>query len=206
MGGFAESEGKVAGMRWLLAMLLLPSSAIAQEMLGDDLIDFERLLLENADKVVETTDMAGNPARTLDLGDGQSITCTDTGCDGDGPNAGLGCEWEWLTIARGMAVACSAPPGPGLTALEEVHGYISAHVAQNAYPPRDVGEVEGRYLRVIDEFMAWPEDDRAASCAEGLSPDGMIYAAVTAISEPGIVADIKSRPLSSGLPFIGLCH
>jgi hypothetical protein len=193
-------------MRWLLAILLLPSSAFAQEMLGDDLIDFERLLLENADKVVETTDPWGNPARTLDLGDGQSITCTDKGCDGDGPNAGLGCEWEWLTIARGTAVACSVPLSPGLSALEDVHGRMSAHVARNAYPPREAGDVEGRYRLVIDAFMAWPKDDRAESCLEGLSPNGMLQATIAALSEPETVAAIEGRLLSPGLPFVGKCY
>jgi hypothetical protein len=206
LGGFAEPAGEVAGVRAALVALLIPGSAFAQEYLGDDLIDFERLLRENADRVVETTTMAGDPARTVDLGDGQKITCSDMGCDGDGPNAGLGCEWEWLTIARGTALACSAPASPGLTALEEIHHRMSAHVARNAYPPREAGEVEGRYQRVIDAIMAWPKDEIAASCAEGLSPNGMIRATISAMSEPETVAAIESRLHSAGLPFVGHCY
>lgn len=193
-------------MRVLAVALLLPGAAFAEENLSDDLIDFERLFQENADRVVQTTDWAGNPARTVDLGDGQRITCTEMGCDGEGPNTGLGCDWEWLTIARGMALACSAPPSPGLTALGEVHGRVSAHVARNAYPPREAAEVEGRYQRVIDAFMAWPEDEREASCAKGLSPDGMISSMIDEMSERGAVAAIDGRLLSTGLPFVGPCY
>jgi hypothetical protein len=190
----------------LVAAFLSSGAAYAEENLSDDLIDFERLFRENADKVVVTTDMVGNPARTVDLGDGQTITCSKIGCDGDGPNTGLGCDWEWLTIARGMALACSAPPSPGLTALGEIQGRVSAHVARNAYPPRAAAEVEGRYQRVIDAFMAWPEDERAASCAEALAEDGMISAMTAAMSDPKAVADFDERLLSTGLPFVGPCY
>jgi hypothetical protein len=97
-------------MRFLMVALLFPGAALAEDTLGEDLIDFDRLFRENAARVTLTTDMAGNPARPVDLGDGQTVTCSDMGCDGDGPNAGLGCEWELMTIARGLALRLAWMP------------------------------------------------------------------------------------------------
>lgn len=191
-------------MRWLLAMLLLPSSAFAQEMLGDDLIDFDRLLLENADKVVETIDPWGNPARTLDLGDGQSITCTDMGCSGTGLNSGLGCDWALLTTVRGLAAACSVPTSNGLEALQGLHKRMSAHVARNAYPPRDPTEIEGRYLLLVEAFGTASDAEQAEACKE-LSSEGMFRGMIEGLSDPKTVAEIDGRLLSPGLPFVGHC-
>ncbi len=192
-------------MKWLLAAFLIAGPGFAEVYLGDDLIDFERLLRENADKVVKTTDRAGNPARSLDLGDGQSIICSDMGCTGEGSNSGLGCDWEMLTIVRGMAVACSAPPSEGLTALEALHARLSAHVAANAFPPREPGEIEARYQRVIKEFKKGTDAVQRKTCEEVLPASGMIGSTLEILSDPEAAAEIEGRLLSPGLPFIDPC-
>ncbi len=189
-------------MRWALALLLLPGAGLA-EGLSDGLIDFDRLFRENADLVYETTDYVGQPAKGLTLDDGQSITCSDHGCTGFGPNSGLGCSWEWVSAVRAAVEACDVPASEETAALIRIHGALSGHVARNSYPPRDPDEVEARYLWAVADFESLTAAERDEVCRDDVA---FMAESLSALADKASNLNAELQLASSGLPFTDPCY
>jgi hypothetical protein len=166
-------------MKWVAAFVLSANMATAQS-----LIDYDLLFHQNADKVVTETDAEGNISRSLDLGDGVAVNCTEDGCVGMDMNGATGCYWSILTELRAISEMCSLSAGGQTKRLIELHGKVSAHVAANAVPPRSASEVEGWYLDRAAALRAEAGNDLTASCAAILDPASDVMQMLERITAP----------------------
>lgn len=187
-------------MKWSLAVVLSANMATAQS-----LIDYDLLFQQNADKVVTEADEQGNISRSLDLGNGVTVDCSEDGCIGMDMNGATGCMWSILTELRATREMCELPVGDQTDRLVDLHGKLSAHVAANAVPPRSASEVEGWYADRAAALRTEAGDDLAAACAQIRDPASDVMQMLQAFTAPEAAAGMDEFLARPRLPVMNPC-
>lgn len=132
-------------------------------------IDYDLLMQQQADKVVVTTGADGE-TRTLDMGNGVVVTCTDDSCTGTDRNGAVGCVWTIYSSLLALAEIC-AVPADQTERLRDVYGKLADFVAANAVPPRSTDDIDVLHRQRIEDFRAGKGPTGPIDCAEILSPE-----------------------------------
>jgi len=176
----------------LLALVLMASPVAAQQ-----LIDYELLFAQNADRVVTTTDVEGGVHRTLRMPGEVTLTCSSDGCHGwdMGAEGPVGCIWDLAMALRAVAEVC-AFPSDTQEGLAVVHGRLSAFVAENAVPPRPVTDLEAFYLDQVAAYRDGDAHEEALDCdsvSRQESDVGIMIAAMIAalLAQPSPLAKFE---------------
>ena len=187
-------------MKWVVAFVLSANIATAQS-----LIDYDLLLQQNADKVVTETDAEGSISRSLDLGDGVAVNCTEDGCVGMDMNGAMGCFWSILAELRAIDEICDLQEEEQTERLIELHGMVSAHVAANAVPPRPASEVEAWFRDRAAALRDEAGDDLTAVCAARRDPASDIMQMLELITAPEVAAAMDKSLATPRLPVMNPC-
>jgi hypothetical protein len=170
-----------------VALVLL---VLAGPCRADPWIDYDLLLEQNAEKVVVSTDASGSVTRSLDLGDGVTVSCSDQGCVGMDQTGAVGCVWSIYSELLAVAEVCEIP-AERTESVSAHFGLLTAFVARNALPPRSVAEIEAVHQGQINLYRngigGGPLD-----CGEATRPDSDVMLMLDGLSDQvsaGTVAD-----------------
>ena len=153
-------------MRGALLAPLLAGPAAAQ-----DLINYDLLLDQNRDRVVTTTDASGADTRTLDMGNGVVVTCTDDDCVGVDSGAGaVGCVWNLVSHLRAVAEICNFSDD-GRDSIKTVYDRLEIFVAENAVPPRSPKDLEVFYRQRVSVYSFGDDGRKPMDCTDEVSMD-----------------------------------
>lgn len=187
----------------LLVLMLMASPTAAQ-----DLVDFDLLLQQNADRVVVTTDAAGLETRTLEMPGGVIVSCTDEGCAGmDMSAAGaVGCVWSTAMGLRAVAEVCGMPEETRAQ-VGEVHDRLTAFAAKNAVPPRGSEEMDGYYLDMVARYRGEGDGGVPLACEALVGPDSNVQQMIDALVSPSGDAgyDLDALLATPRLPVMNPC-
>ena len=161
-------------MRAVLVLVMLAGPGWAEPW-----IDYDLLFQQNADKVIVTTDASGEVTRSLDLGEGVTVFCTDQGCVGADQKGAVGCAWSISSHLLAVAEVCGIPKERTVRTTD-YHRLMTAFVARNAVPPRSVAEIEGFHQSQIDQYRNGGEDE-PLDCAEVMASDSDVMMMLEAI-------------------------
>lgn len=147
---------------------LLLAAILAGPAAADPLIDDALLLEQYADKITSTTTEDGQLVQELDLGDGITFTCRDGTCEGrdeGGENGGpTGCLWDLMMKMRDLDDLCDIASDSDSARIRDLATRLTAHVAENALPPRPVAELEAESQGRLDAWKTLGDKDRAQFC------------------------------------------
>lgn len=187
-------------MRAVFAALMLVSPAAAQ-----DLNDYDLILEQNADKVVIETAPDGSVTRTLDTGNGVSVSCAADGCVGmDMSGWAMGCAFGLFAEVAAFAQVCAVPLSKDQAAVVDgAFRDVGAFVAANAVPPRPADyptAVLAERVRVMQaEIAAAPGD----ICAKPFETEtGTLLGAIVHELNPDELRRVLSVPR---LPVMNPC-
>jgi hypothetical protein len=175
--------------------------AMAQEW-----IDYDLVMRQNADRVQVTTDAGGRETRTLDMGDGVSVTCDKDGCFGiDQSDSGaIGCTFSIVTELQAFARICEVPLSADETArLDHMFGQLGAFVAANAVPPRPADYPADLLARRMAGLSQEAAGDRQAICAPAL--EGEIGFMIDAFASPETADEMTRMLARPRLPVMNPC-
>lgn len=183
------------------AILLLASPVPAQ-----DLIDYDLLMRQNADRVVVTTDAQGHAVRTLDMGDGVTVRCDENGCVGMdlSENGALGCAFAIVTELRAFAEVCdTSVDATTKTAMAVAFDAVGQIAVRNAVPPRPMSYLQDVLDAAKDRLRADHGADLAGWCRAELETDvGGILREIVAAWQAG---PQRPKPDDDRLPVMNPC-
>lgn len=174
--------------------------------MAQSLIDYDLVLQQNADRVVVTTDAEGRQIRTLDMGNGVTISCGPDGCLGTdiSDRGALGCTFAIFTELRAFSEVC---PGSldveGTAAMTEAFDTVGQIVARNAVPPRPASYPQEVLDAAMARLRAELGEDAASQCQAELAGDmGLMLQAVVQGWQAG---EGRPDPSDDRLPVMNPC-
>jgi hypothetical protein len=178
----------------VLAMLAGPGWA-------ESWIDYELLLEQNADKVVVITDPEGRVTRQIDFGDGVTVSCRDSVCEGSDTVFATGCLWHLATQLRLMAEVCGVFSDDDRATLLSVQARFAAHVAENALPKHSLTELEAHYQDRVRAWARLTQTEQQAICTNLGGWSGLETAMLLdAITAPESMEEIETKLAAPRLP------
>ena len=185
-------------MRWVVAAMLLAGPVQAQE-----LIDYDLLLRENADKVETKTDGSGVVSRHLELAGGVQVTCGPDGCVGTDPGGAVGCTLAILSDLRLLAKVCEMPASDeDKAAFEDIYARVGVFAADNAVPPRLWADLSRELEEVAAQSLTSVPPEACAEANEEGSEMQQIYQSIIA---PETLAEIEASLSTPRLPVMNHC-
>ena len=188
-------------------MKLFPlATLMAAPAMAQPLIDYDLVMQEHADRVVVETDAQGRETRTLDMGNGVTISCGPDGCVGmDMTDKGaLGCTFAIVTELRAFAEVCEgALDAAGKAAMTEAFDTVGQIVARNAVPPRPASYPQ----EVLDAAMARLRADLGADPASQCQADldGDVGLMLQAVVKGWQAGEARPDPADDRLPVMNPC-
>jgi hypothetical protein len=187
-------------MRAVLALLITLGPASAEAW-----IDYELLFRQHADKVVVTTNSSGEETRTIDFGDGVTVSCSTQGCFGMDQNGAMGCAWMIYSAVLAVAEVCEMPDAR-TGQIEEMFDLYTGFVARNAVPPRSVAEIESYHQSEVDAYRLGVGDEPPLNCAEVTAAGSDVMMMIDNLTSQGIDLDAAAKALATPrLPVMNPC-
>ncbi len=175
-------------MRFLVILaLLLPLPAMAQGW-----IDYERVLADNAAKVVTETAANGAMLRSIDFGNGVTVVCEGpeggAKCFGtdNSPAGAVGCALMIAAELQAKIRNCTALGTPEQrSAMEALYNKVGQFVATNAVPSRNWIEMRAELDTGLDIAQS------ADQCTADTNPAGDVIGMLNALTTPdaGLMID-----------------
>lgn len=152
-------------MRAAVAFLLMGLPCHAEPW-----IDYDLLFQQNAERITVSTSAEGVEVRSIDFGNGITVSCGELGCWGLDANGAIGCVWVIYSELLAAARACDVREDK-VGRLPQDFEQLTAFVAQNAVPPRSIDEISAIHNETIARLR---RDDAAQSgeiCRDVLAPE-----------------------------------
>ncbi|WP_374398046.1 hypothetical protein [Tabrizicola sp.] len=186
-------------MKVAFSLLFLASPSGAEPW-----IDYELLFQQNADKIVVTTDAMGTVTRSIDLGDGVTVSCSDEGCIGVDMKGGVGCSWLIFSELLAVAEVCDLPKDQTAN-LTEFQRKQTAFIAENAVPPRSLAEVEGYHRQTVDLFRLGGAGAKPLDCKAITAPDSDAMVMLKNLSDSLAKQNLEDLNFEPRLPVMNPC-
>lgn len=187
-------------MKWIPALILSTNACAAEPW-----IDYDLLMQQNADKVVTETAPDGSVTRTLDMGNGVSVSCSADGCMGMDMSEGgaMGCTFAILVDLQTVARACTGILTPEKqTAFDQLYEKVGRFIAENAVPPRPfetlTADMDGQISKAMAEYT--PE-----ACAIAAEEGSDVRLFLDMFTAPETLTGFDAVLATSRLPVINPC-
>lgn len=166
-------------------------------------IDYDLLLQQEADTVVVSTDADGRETRRLDMGNGVTVTCSDTGCVGVDETGAVGCAWKIYSSLLAIAEVCGIPQGK-TTRLTDIHRKLTDFVAANGVPPRSTAEIEALHRQEVEAYRNGTGTTGPLVCENVTAPESEVMTMIDAMAtdDSGYPDDVLAVPR---LPVMNPC-
>lgn len=181
-------------MRAVIAFLVSLGPAWAEPW-----IDYELLFRQNADRVVVTRNAAGTETRSIDFGDGVSVSCSDDGsCFGTDMKGAVGCTFALITEVKAIAKVCPLPvPPEQIAGLDRLYELFGSFVARNAVPPQEWSDLAGYVDAVPQPYRDVIAAEGPEACEEVTQPDSDVLQMLNNLLQMG--APENEAKLAQGL-------